>query len=296
MSNEAITTEDFFDSFEGTGNQTGADEVLEESDIGPADTEHTGEEVAHEGESVPEGVESSDGEESHTGEEKGAESPVGGETFVLKWNKAEHTKSRDEVIALAQKGMDYDRIRDAADKAKSDNKALSEQVERMKGVYDLIESIATESKTSIPDLMKAFRLNRLKGQGLSDEAAAERMAREDAERELQALKAQTKPAEESPEDRSKREVAEFRREYPDVEMSEELVQKLMADVQSGMSLTQAYRKYEAAQKDAEIARLQAELEAEKKNRSNRASSPGSQNDSGARRVKSQTDAFFEAFS
>ena len=57
----------------------------------------------------------------------------------------------------------------------------------------------------------------------------------------------------------------------------------------------AYRKYEAAQKDAKIAELEKALAAEKKNKENRASSPGSQQDSGGRREKSEFDDFMEAF-
>ena len=82
--------------------------------------------------------------------------------------------------------------------------------------------------------------------------------------------------------------------FPGVELTEELCGKLMADVQSGMSLSNAYRKQEAAKKDAEIAELKRQLEAEKQNNKNRSNSPGSQKDSGGRRMTSDHDKFEQA--
>ena len=68
----------------------------------------------------------------------------------------------------------------------------------------------------------------------------------------------------------------------------------LADIQSGMSLSNAYRKQEAAKKDAEIAELKRQLEAEKQNKRNRSNSPGSQRDSGGRRMTSDHDKFEQA--
>ena len=48
-------------------------------------------------------------------------------------------------------------------------------------------------------------------------------------------------------------------------------------------------------KDAEIADLQRKLAAEKQNKKNRSTSPGSQQDSGGRRVKTEYDEFMAAF-
>jgi hypothetical protein len=75
---------------------------------------------------------------------------------------------------------------------------------------------------------------------------------------------------------------------------EELVDKLVPDIRSGMTLSAAYRKYEKAQDTARIAELERKLAAKAQNDRNKRSSPGSQQDSGSRRVKSDYEEFEKA--
>jgi hypothetical protein len=103
-----------------------------------------------------------------------------------------------------------------------------------------------------------------------------------------------KNAEEDSAQRVRRELAEFRTAYPKVELTDELLGKLMPDVAAGKTLIDAYHGYEAAQKDSRIAELERQLAAEKQNKENRASSPGSQKDSGGRRTKDDFDDFKKA--
>ena len=98
-------------------------------------------------------------------------------------------------------------------------------------------------------------------------------------------------------------MAEFREKYPDVEITPELMKAVGEDVQKGVSLSEAYQKVQAAKKDAEvqalkdeIAKLQKQIEADKQNKKNRATSPGSQRDSGGQANKSEFDDFLSAFS
>lgn len=291
--NESMSHDDFFSAFEGESYQSPTEDVTEE-----VETE-TETEVAEESAEVVE--EAADGEEAQEGaeEQKAVEDAAKeqqADVFTIKVNKEERTVTRDEMITLAQKGADYDRVKAAAEQAKTDNTALKEQNAKMQEAFDLLTDLANESKITVPELLRVFRVNRFKGQGLSEEAAKERVAREDAEKELQTFKAQQEAAQNlSDNDRAKRDVEEFRKMYPDVQLTEELVASLIDDVRGGMTMTQAYQRREAAKKDEEIRALRAELEAEKKNRENRASSPGSQKDSGAKRVKTQFDAFFGAY-
>ena len=152
----------------------------------------------------------------------------------------------------------------------------------------------------VPALLDSFRIAALKKQGLSEDAAKERLLRLKAERENARLKeekpAEQEPAEETSQQRAKRDLEEFRRAYPDVQLTDELIGKLTPDVQDGASLLGAYQKYENAQKDAQIAELQRQLAAEKQNKENRISSPGSQKDTGGKRTKTEYDDFMEAFS
>lgn len=297
---ESMSHEEFFEAFEGEdGYQTGTEEVEEDTNEGNDEIENQSDEITQEGVDAPQSGKSEDG----AAPGKSAEESTGGqqaaETFTLKVNKEERTVSREEMITLAQKGADYDRIKEAAEQAKTDNTALKEQNAKMQEAYDILTTLAEESKVSIPELLDVFRINRYKGQGLSEDAAKERVAREKAERELKTLKSEqaaAQAAQQKPDtDRAKRDLEEFRKAYPDVALTKELVDSMLDDVQAGMTLTQAYQKQEAARKDEKIRQLEAELEAERKNRENRASSPGPQKDSGAKRSKSQYDDFFGAF-
>lgn len=220
-----------------------------------------------------------------------------GETFTLKVNKEEKTYSREEVISLAQKGADYDRVKEQLSQSRQTQEQLQGQLDKQQEAIGVLEELAKESGTDMAGLLRNMRLGMLKKQGLSDDAANERLLRMEAEKENAALKAaaseeQTK---ETSAQRAQRELAEFRESYPDVELSQELLDKLMTDVQGGTPLIKAYQKYESAQKDAQIEDLQRQLAAEKQNKENLAASPGSQKDSGGKRTKSDYDDFLEAF-
>ena len=58
-----------------------------------------------------------------------------------------------------------------------------------------------------------------------------------------------------------------------------------------MRLTAAYRKYEKTQDAAKIAELERKLSAKEQNDKNKRRSPGSQQDSGGRRTKSDFEEF-----
>lgn len=298
--NEPMSHDDFFEAFDGEdGYQTGTEELTEETSTEETETEQTDENPAVEGEEEPKTDDPESGDKGGAEEKGAAKAAQEPETFTLKVNKEERTVTREEMIALAQQGADYERVKAAAEQAKSDNTALKEQNAKMQEAYDLLTALSEESKVSVPELLDVFRMNRYKNQGLSEDAAKERVAREKAERELQTLKAEkqaAQAAQQNPDtDRAKRDLEEFRRVYPDVALTKELVDSMLPDVQAGMSMTQAYQKQVTAKKDAEIQQLQAQLDAERKNRENRASSPGSQKDSGAKRSKSQFDAFFTEY-
>lgn len=227
-----------------------------------------------------------------------SEKPADAETFTLKVNKEEKTYSREEVISLAQKGADYDRVKEQLNQSRQANQELQSTLDSQKEAMAVLSALAEATGTDVPKLLDDLRIGALRKQGLSDDVARERIARDKVERENAELKAAAEKQQETETSaqRAEREIAEFRSEYPGTQITQELVDKLMNDVQNGMSLTQAYRKYEAAQKDERIAQLEAQLAAEKQNRDNRTSSPGSQRDSGGRNTKNDFDDFMDALS
>lgn len=213
------------------------------------------------------------------------------ETFTLRVNKEERNVSREEVITLAQKGADYDRVKGQLSESRSQIQALQEKL-------DTLEMISKAANISVDDLVNQLHVNMLvKGGKTEAEAKAEIRALK-AEAELKAVRdkeAASQADTESLTARAEREVGEFRKRFPGVELTKELCDELSGDVQKGMTISEAYQKREMAQKDAQIAELNRKLAAEQQNRKNKASTPGSQNDSGGRREKSDFDDFMSAF-
>jgi hypothetical protein len=282
-----IDFESFFDDEEATP------DTAEGSDTG-AETEQPAEESAEE---TPDPATESEGEPEQpqqTAPEAGKEA----ETFTLKVNKETRQVSRDEVVTLAQKGADYDRVKGALDQSNTAYQALERESADARQAYAVLSEIADGSKITVPELLEHFQLEQLKAQGIPEGEAKERLARQRLEKENAALRgnqSQQKTAEQQMKERADREIAEFNRMYPDVTITDQLVDALMNDVHSGMTLVQAYQKKQNADLAAENSRLAAELAAAKKNAENRSASPGSMGDSGARKSKDQYDDFFSAF-
>ena len=299
MENENTSFTEFAEAFDDAADyqtdsaeETTAEEEISEAsdDAQEIDTEDTGAEDTDEG---TDGNQTEDAE----GGDTDAQQDQPGETFTLKVNKEEKTYSREEVISLAQKGADYDRVKDQLAQSRQNAQDLQVQLDNQKDAMNVLDELAKDAGLEIPAFLRSLRIGLLKKQGLSEDAANERLLRMDAERENAALKAaaEESQAQETGAQRAERELAEFREVYPDVELTKDVLDELMNDVQGGMSLTKAYQKQETAKKDAQIAELQRQLAAEKQNKENLAASPGSQKDSGGKRTKSDYDDFMEAF-
>lgn len=295
---ETTSFDDFFGAIDGdTGYQTGDTDSTTDTTDTPAD-EPTGEDAAQQPAEDAQDGENTDHAEGGDNAEQPAGSPAPADTFTLRVNKSDMTVGRDDMIVYAQKGVDYDRVKGALEQARSDNTALQERVSQTEEVYNLISDLAKESNMEVADLLDQFRLARYKSQGMSADAARERLGREKAERELATLKGKAdaqKTETDARQERAQREVAEFNRRYPGVSLNDTLVDRLKADVHAGMTLSEAYQKMVNEDQAAEIQRLQNELAAKKQNDANRGSSPGSLGDSGAKKAPSQYDDFFSAF-
>ena len=212
-----------------------------------------------------------------------AEKPAEG-TYTLKHLDETRTVGRDEVIALAQKGMDYDRIREQRDTAAS---RLDEFEKWLKGV--------TGGK-GLQEFRDDYEANALaKAQNIDKTVALERIRLERERKELEAEKARiaesrgTDKARLEGRERMAADVQEFMQTFPDVASAllkdkNAIPAEVWDKVRSGERLVDAFGAYktqkDAADKDAEITRLKAELEAEKNNKKNAARSAGSQKSDG----------------
>lgn len=262
------------------------------------EAEETTEEVDTESEEAQEAGEVETEDEDAEASEEEVKTEPKPETFTLKVNKEERTVSRDEVISLAQKGADYDRVKEQLAERNNTVNALQERLNKYSGAIETLELISETSGQNISELAEQLHLNVLmKGGKTETEAKAELRALK-AEAKLKAAEtkdSEKKSAQEDSKARANREVAEFRKKFPGVELTQELCNELMQDVQSGMSLSEAYMKRELTRKDAEMAELKRQQAAAEQNKKNRTSTIGSQKDSGGRRQKSEFDDFMSAF-
>lgn len=273
----------------------GADDAVEtESDTTPQETEEP-EETEEGGEPTGEG---NDADESEEKPEADADSNTdAGQMFTLKVNKEERQVTLEEMTALAQKGADYDRVKEQANQLRQNNADLQAKIDGItphQGALDILSIVAEKGGLSLEQLAESLYVNFRKSAGASEDVAREELKSARLEKELNAYKAQQTQQQEKDTDtqaRAQKELEEFQQEYPDISLTEELVDKLLPDIQNGMRLTAAYRKYEKTQDAAKIAELERKLSAKEQNDKNKRRSPGSQQDSGGRRAKSDFEEF-----
>lgn len=305
MENEDFGFEDFEGALFADDYQFGDDTDTNDSET--SQTEETENESEGCGEDTHDSGENDEDEHTSESEENGAggnEKPDGDtnadQTFTLKVNKEERTVTLDEMTALAQKGADYDRVKEQNTQKQQTIDALQSQLDNMnanKDTLDILGIIAEKSGTTLEQLAQTLYVNFRKSSGASEDVALEELKNAKLEKELNSIKDQQAKQQEHANDdaaRAKKDFEEFQREYPGVDLTEELVDKLIPDVQSGMSLSAAYRKYEKAQDSARIEELERKLAAKEQNAKNRRSSPGSQQDSGGRRSRSDYEEFEKA--
>lgn len=195
------------------------------------------------------------------------------ETFTLK-NKilGDRQVTKDEYDAFAQKGYDYDRVQQERDQLREYKKSADP-------AYTAMKEFAKRAGfgDNLTGFLDALREQELRQSGKTETEAKNIVAQEKREADLNAREkavaakeqAQTSAAEaerKAQENRAK-DIEAFFRAYPNVDIKT-IPQEVWTRVSSGDTLTNAYTMHENE-------RLQAELAAERKNKENKASAPGS---------------------
>lgn len=263
---------------------TETDDVIDDSEESEDLEDEEDTETAEEDKPDEEESKEAEEEEGNHGEENT------GMTFTLKVNKEEKQVGLEEMTALAQKGADYDRVKE--------NYAKSQQaIQDLKKQYEILDIVAEKTGKTPEELAELLYLSLRKNEGASEDLAKEELKRTKVEKERDTLKTQKAQAEEqkdNAESRAQREIEAFKNDYPDVKLTDELLSKLTPDIQKGKSLSTAYRNLEKAQAEAKIKELEQKLAAKEQNDKNKKRSPGSQKDSGGRRSRSDYDEFERA--
>lgn len=285
MSVQEEQTADQQDAFlDGWGDEQTAQDAPETSET--AEGEDTAEEET-ETASETEGAQSaSDGGAAETAAEAGAEAQT--ETTEQKADAPEKTWTlrhmdetknvgEAEMVTLAQKGMDYDRIRAKYDESKP--------------AMEILSIFAKQKGVSVADYVSFLRTEAKKADGLSEAEARRSIELEDREAAVTAREAeqaaerqaaeQANAAANAAAQRRKADIDEFAREYPDVARNPDAIPKEVWDaVAAGSSLTVAYAKYTAKQAREEAERTRSAAQAAQQNIKNAARSTGSMQSAG----------------
>ena len=207
----------------------------------------------------------------------------GNQTFTLNYLGAEKVVSKDEAVTLAQKGMDYDRIR------QKHEDTLSE-LTTAKDKLSFFEQMASSQGKTLDQLIDSVMAEQLATrEGIDPAVALGRVQLERERKQLEAEKAKlAKGADEQALAEKKRQddITAFQNEYPDVFAKlatdkNAIPATVWEDVNKGETLVAAYAKYERAQLKAELERAKAEAEQIKQKQINKSRSTGSQSTKGA---------------
>lgn len=182
-----------------------------------------------------------------------------------------------DMVALAQKGLDYDRIRGKYDESKP--------------VMELFGTFARQAGMSVSDYVSQLRTRAKQASGMSEaeakravdlenrEAAVSAKEAEEAQRQSTANQAaQAKAAADA---RRSADIAEFQKLFPDAAKDPKAIPpEVWVNVRSGMTLVSAYSKYAVDQANAARQAAEQKAAATEQNRKNAARATGSMQSAG----------------
>lgn len=278
------TTDSFMDGWDEDttvsepeqGGETTHDRSAEQQTDGTAQAEGPASEQGKDGvQTRPEATGGDGAEEARQAEaQPKADAP---KMWTLRYMDADKQVSEPEMITLAQKGMDYDRIRGKYDESKP--------------VMELFGSFARQSGMSIQEYVSHLRAQAKQATGMSEAEARRAVdledreaavsAREAEEAQRQSAAQQAAQARASADARRSADIEEFQKLFPDAAKDpKEIPQEVWANVRGGMSLVSAYSKYAVDQANA--ARQAAEQRAASavQNQQNASRSTGSMHSAG----------------
>ena len=225
-------------------------------------------------------------------EAKPAEAGIPDEQFTLKHLGESKNYSRDEVTTLAQKGLDYDRIRAERD-------SMRAEMPTMRDAMGLLGEIAADSKISVGELIETLRARRLidreaaEGRTITETGAREQIRREKAARdrdgEAQEEQPAAKPAASAPAQPDVTEdIRRFAQTFPEVKATD-IPQKVWDEYRAGRGdLVSLYTIQENAALRLKLAQME-------QNENNRGRSAGSVKSAGNRTAKTTMQEVWDAY-
>ena len=259
------------------------DEPVADDDMDLSDEAESPEDQRAEAEEQPEEPKAADaeGEAADKPEEAEEQKP---KSWKLKHNGQDEEADETRMVELAQKGLDYDRIREERDRFKGD-------FPKYQDYESFLNELAKRAETDVPGLMERTRANLLmqqaeaEGKTLTEEEALAQVRK--AKPATEPEKAAPKPAEPSPEEKRRESFRAFLTAYPDVK-PEAIPKEVWAESQQNGDLVGAYTRWENRQ-------LKAKLENMERNQANKERSTGPRKSAGTSKPKDDFDEAWDSF-
>lgn len=246
------------------------DEGVDQPETGEPDTDNTAEETDE-----PEAGEPTEGAEEGGGNDEAepeADDKAEDQRFVLRHLDTERAVTLEEMKTLAQKGLDYDRIR--------------EQNESFKKAEDgyaaLLKALAKHDGTDVDGIVDSLWAGLIAEEdGVDNAVALERAKLRRVQRELDGKRQESEQsAEEKAAEEKRREgFIAFSKAHPDVK-AQDIPKEVWERVNGGMSLLDAYGLHELKELRAENKRLKDKTAAKEKEAENAYRTTGSAATSG----------------
>lgn len=268
--------DDIIAEVNGYGDDDGAPGADEETETTDTETE-----TGADAETPADDTDAADAGDKPEGEPEAEPPAPEPETFTLKHLDEVRTVNRDEVVSLAQKGMDYDRIRGKLDDASAELKDIKDWFQKYTNGQDFNafrDNVEANQMATQLGIDKATALERIKLDRERKALDAERQKAADAENEAEAQKR-----------RAADDIREFSEKFPEVAAKmvndkTAIPQEVWDAVKRGERLVDAYDRYNVKQTIEALQKRNRELEEQAKvreqNKKNAARSTGSQKSDG----------------
>ena len=267
---------------------------IEDDAQGAPDTE------AQSNDAAPE-VEQNDGgqdaDAAQPGENEEQQAQTDGQLFELKHLGETKNVNRDEVVTLAQKGMDYDRVTEKNTQLETQVSEQKQQLAQLTEHENALQELAKQSGTTVEELVENMLIAVTKSKyGIDDDGMAlERVKLDRERRALDQERAALAPQKQEQEQQAANEkwrgecFDPFAKAYPDVDPAS-IPNGVWEAFNRGETLVSAYARERNKALEAEIARMKSEQETRDRNAANAARSTGSQSSAG----KTGSDEAFDA--
>lgn len=217
--------------------------------------------------------------------------------FELKHLGETKNVNRDEVVTLAQKGMDYDRVTEKNTQLETQVSEQRQQLATLTEHENALQELANQSGTTVEELVENMLIAVTKSKyGIDDDGMAlERVKLDRERRALDQERAALAPQKQEQEQQAANEkwrgecFDAFAKAYPDVDPAS-IPNGVWEAFNRGETLVSAYARERNKALEAEIARMKSEQETRDRNAANAARSTGSQSSAG----KTGSDEAFDA--